>query len=225
MVPPLTSYHSYTSKNLTLKYLRSSYIFKMGSPNITLYFLQSSRSIRIAWLLEELNLPYESIFFPRIENKAPSDFKEKSGNSLGKAPALKDGDLTITESEAITEYLLERYDRENRLFGGKDEAKRNRIRMFIHAAEGTFCIHPLAITYARWFSPRSVRDSGGLQELEKGLAVNVCKDLDWLEGELEGKKFLVGDEVSAADTMNLFSIQFIFARDLAGGGRLGDGRI
>ena len=33
--------------------------------DITLYFLQASRSIRIAWLLEELKLPYESIFFPR----------------------------------------------------------------------------------------------------------------------------------------------------------------
>jgi len=46
---------------------------------IQLYFLQASRSIRIAWLLEELKVPYDSHFFPRIENKAPADFKEKSG--------------------------------------------------------------------------------------------------------------------------------------------------
>jgi len=73
------------------------------SSNITLYFLQASRSIRIAWLLEELGLPYENIFFPRENNKAPADFKEKSGNSLAKAPALKDGSLVISESGAITE--------------------------------------------------------------------------------------------------------------------------
>jgi glutathione S-transferase len=72
---------------------------------ITLYFLQASRSIRIAWLLEELGLEYKSVFFPRENNKAPADFKSQSGNTLGKAPCLKDGGLTIGESGAITEYV------------------------------------------------------------------------------------------------------------------------
>jgi len=75
-------------------------------PDITLYFLQSSRSIRIAWLLEELKLPYKSIFFPRENNKAPGDFKEKSGNTLGKAPSLKDGEVVVWESGAISELVL-----------------------------------------------------------------------------------------------------------------------
>jgi glutathione S-transferase len=75
-------------------------------PDITLYFLQSSRSIRITWLLKELKLPYRSIFFPRENNKAPSDFKEKSGNTLGKAPSLKDGEVVVWESGAISELVL-----------------------------------------------------------------------------------------------------------------------
>lgn len=62
--------------------------------------------------------------------------------------------------------------------GGKDEAVRNKVRMWIHAAEGTFMVHCLAITYARWFAPESVQKSGELKELEKGLAINVGKDLD-----------------------------------------------
>jgi len=37
----------------------------VASPNIALHFLQASPSIRIAWLLEELSLPYTSVFFPR----------------------------------------------------------------------------------------------------------------------------------------------------------------
>jgi glutathione S-transferase len=72
-------------------------------PQITLYFLQASRSIRIARLLEELHLPYTSLFFPRINNKAPSDFAPKSGNTLGKAPVLKEGYLSVNESGAVTE--------------------------------------------------------------------------------------------------------------------------
>jgi hypothetical protein len=91
------------SFNLTLYTFYHLCINMAPTSNITLYFLQASRSIRIAWLLEELGLSYESIFFPRENNKVPADFKEKSGNSLAKAPALKDGSLVITESGAITE--------------------------------------------------------------------------------------------------------------------------
>jgi glutathione S-transferase len=64
-----------------------------------------------------------------------------------------------------------------------DEKKRNKVQSFIHAAEGTFLVHALAITYGRWFSPWSMSDSSELNELEKGLAINVCKGLEvgfWL---------------------------------------------
>ena len=59
------------------------------------------------------------------------------------------------------------------------------------------------------------------KKLAPGLAELVAKDLDWLEAELEksGGKYLVGDHVTAADTMVGFSIQFIFAMDLAPKGR------
>ena len=83
-------------------------------------------------------------------------------------------------------------------------------------------VHALAITYARWFSPSSIKDSGAIKELENGLAVNVGKDLDWLEGELKGSNFLAGDEVTAADTSCVFSVQFIFARDLCAGKKVGE---
>jgi glutathione S-transferase len=72
-------------------------------PPITLYFLQGSRSIRTAWLLEELELDYEVKFSERVNNKAPESFKLASGNPLGKFPTLKDDKLTIYESGAISE--------------------------------------------------------------------------------------------------------------------------
>lgn len=66
----------------------------------------SPKTVRIAWLLTELSLPYENIFFARNENKrAPSDMSSKSGDSLGKSPVLHDGDLILTESGAITELV------------------------------------------------------------------------------------------------------------------------
>ena len=77
----------------------------LKAPDITLYFLQASRSIRIAWLLEELGIEYKLHSWDRESSGlAPADFKQSSGALLGRAPVLKDGPLTIQESGAITEY-------------------------------------------------------------------------------------------------------------------------
>ena len=76
-------------------------------PDLTLYFLQASRSIRIAWLLEELGLDYKLECYDREDTgRAPAEFKKSSGTLLGKAPVLIDGDLTLQESGAITEYCF-----------------------------------------------------------------------------------------------------------------------
>ena len=75
-------------------------------PDITLFFLSASRAIRIAWLLEELNLDYKLIASPRLPNNlAPPEFKAQIPSPLGKSPTLKDGDLVVQESAAITEYV------------------------------------------------------------------------------------------------------------------------
>lgn len=74
------------------------------TPDITLYFLGASRAIRIAWLLEELALPYTLEASPRAANGlAPPEFKAKIPTSLGKSPAIKDGDVVVQESSAIAE--------------------------------------------------------------------------------------------------------------------------
>ena len=54
------------------------------------------------------------------------------------------------------------------------------------------------------------------RKLAPSLAENVAKDMDWLEAELKrgDGKYLVGDHVTAADTMMAFSIQFIFKMEL-----------
>ena len=77
-------------------------------------------------------------------------------------------------------------------------------------------VHGLAILYARWMISEPAKSDGTLGKLEESMSVNVQKDLDWLEDELEkgNGKYLAGEHVTAADTMMAFSIQFIFARSL-----------
>lgn len=88
----------------------------------TLHFLQASRSIRTAWHLEILQIPYTIKFSPRTGNNgpAPLEFKEAAGG-LGKFPTLEveyegnkngnggDGEKDrefLYESGNICEYVL-----------------------------------------------------------------------------------------------------------------------
>jgi glutathione S-transferase len=73
-------------------------------PPITLWFLQASRCIRTAWLLEELGLDYDVKFSNRENRVAPPAFKKQAGG-LGKFPTLQDGDLWLYESGNIAEYF------------------------------------------------------------------------------------------------------------------------
>ena len=70
---------------------------------IKLFSIPNARSIRIAWLLEELNLPYEVISSERLENnEAPPEFRRQIGG-LGRVPTIHDGDIVIQESGAVSE--------------------------------------------------------------------------------------------------------------------------
>ena len=117
-------------------------------------------------------------------------------------------------------YLCETYDASQRLIP-KEPKPRAKVREWMAAAEGTFMIHGLAVLYARWQMPEKGKSDGTLEEMEKKLSVNVQKDLDWLEDELKSGdgKYLVGDHLTAADTMVCFSAQFILARQLGTGGK------
>nr|POE54429.1 hypothetical protein CFP56_41367 [Quercus suber] len=108
-------------------------------------------------------------------------------------------------------YLCDKYDTEHRLLPPLGDAKRYQVLQWVHAAEATYSLHALAILYARWS-----QQDGDVAATEKGMSVNVQRDLDYLEREL-GKspgKFLFGDAVTAADCMMEFMLDYVFAQQL-----------
>lgn len=175
---------------------------------ITLWFLRPSRAIRIAWALAELDLDYTLEIGDGDKYGQPSEeFRSQIPHELGKSPTIKDGNTVITESGAILEYLVERYDPSSHLWPiGLEE--RNAVREWVHAAEGSFALHAMAIVYARWYVPEQVRRL--MPGIEQGLALNVIKDLDWLESTLErqheqGSDWIVGDHLTIADIQLQFT--------------------
>ncbi len=74
---------------------------------IELYHCKNARSFRALWALEEMGLPYRLHMLPFPPRILQPDFLEK--NPLGTIPLLIDGDVRMTESAAIPQYLATRY--------------------------------------------------------------------------------------------------------------------
>ena len=76
---------------------------------ITLHHLETSRSQRILWLLEELQLPYELKVYQRDKATRLAPPELKKIHPLGKSPVITDHGEVLAESGAIIEYLVETY--------------------------------------------------------------------------------------------------------------------
>ena len=78
---------------------------------ITVHHLENSRSQRVLWLLEELGLPYEVKRYARDRKTLLAPPALNQVHALGKSPVIidrtSDGDITVAESGAIIEYLLD----------------------------------------------------------------------------------------------------------------------
>src|SRR6202789_3271711 len=76
---------------------------------ITLYHSPQTRSASIVWLLEELEVPYQTkvVDFRRMDGSGSRDPANPHPHS--KVPALADGDDVVFEGSAIALYLTDKY--------------------------------------------------------------------------------------------------------------------
>src|SRR5262245_31508468 len=107
---------------------------------LVLYYAPRTRSVRIRWLLEELGLPHE---LRRVPFTPPTGRWFSQATPSGKFPVLEDGEVTMFESGAILEYVLERYG-EGRLAPPVGSPRRAEFLQWAHFAEAT-AFAPLGI--------------------------------------------------------------------------------
>src|SRR5579863_8316126 len=76
---------------------------------ITVHHLNNSRSQRVLWLMEELGVPYEVKRYERDAKTMLAPPELLAVHPLGKSPVIVDGVVTVAESGAVIEYLIDRY--------------------------------------------------------------------------------------------------------------------
>lgn len=185
---------------------------------IIVHHLNNSRSQRILWLLEELGLEYEIKRYERDPQTmlAPSELKKV--HPLGKSPVITDGELTIAESGAIIEYLIERYG-QGRLAPPAGTSERLRYTYWLHYAEGS-AMTPLLLKlvfnrvetapmpfFAKPFAK-------GIAQKVKGTFVEpqIIQHLNYMNSELAETGWFAGDQFSAADVQMSFPLEAAAAR-------------
>jgi glutathione S-transferase len=172
---------------------------------IIVHHLENSRSQRVLWLLEELELPYEVRRYERDAKTMLAPPELARVHPLGKSPVIEDQGRALAETGAIVEYLVEKA--EGRLGPPANRDAVLRYRQFLHYAEGSM-MPPL-------FGLLIVNRLGLLGRPARAPILKMFgHHLDWLETELSERAWFAGDEFTAADIMMSFPLEV--ARTRAG---------
>ena len=185
---------------------------------IIVHHLNNSRSQRVLWLLEELGLEYEIKRYERDPKTMLAPASLRAVHRLGKSPVITDGALTLAESGAIIEYLVERYGK-GRLAPAPGTTERLRYTYWLHYAEGS-AMPPLLLklVFDRIagrplpFFAKPVARAISQRVLTSFVNPQIELHLDFMEAELENSRWFAGNEFSAADVQLSFPLEAAAAR-------------
>ncbi len=161
---------------------------------LKVHFVAGTRAGRVVWLLEELGLEYEVNIMPFTKEGLKSP-EHRSRHALGRVPVLEDGDISIFESGAIIDYVLERH-KNGGLKPSSDSSEFPFYLQWYHYCEGMVMPPMNQIVVQTILLPPDRRDETVLNQAKNLLT----KSLAPVNENLDNKDYLIGD-FSAADLM------------------------
>ncbi|MGO8842855.1 MAG: glutathione S-transferase family protein [Methyloceanibacter sp.] len=156
---------------------------------LTLYHAAPSRSSIVRWMLEEVGEPYD-IHLLRLANGDQLKPDYLAINPMGKVPALRHGDVVVTEAAAICTYLADAFPRA-RLSVPIGDPRRGIYLKWLFF--GPSCIEPAIIDRA---SPRK-------EEARRGMLGYGDFDtvMDVVAKVVAKGPYLMGEQFTAADVV------------------------
>lgn len=164
---------------------------------LTIHHMQVSQSERILWLCEELNVPYDLVLHQRDPFFSPQSIKAL--NPLGQSPVIQDGDLRLFESAACCEYIIHKHGN-GRLALSPSHKNYADYLYWFHFANGTFQPQALMLMQVKRADP-SMSGPIAARYNERFTAI-----LEFMDERLKENTWLAGEEFTAADIMNVFTL-------------------
>lgn len=175
---------------------------------IEVHHLNNSRSQRVLWMLEELGVPYTVVRYERDAKTMLAPPELKNVHPLGRSPVIRDGDLTLPESGAIIEYLVERYGA-GRFVPPAGTREYETCRYWVHYAEGSLMMQLLVKIYL----DRIGEPAQALLERVNG---SVRTHLAYVEDSLGSSQFLTGSALTVADVQMSFPLEVCATQRILG---------
>lgn len=180
---------------------------------IVVHHLEDSRSQRVLWLLEELGIPYEVKRYNRdpVSSLAPLELYEV--HPLGKSPVISDGDITVAETGAIFEYLVDTYGQTSGLKPAEGTQAGRDYTYWLHYAEGSAMTNLLLkLVFSRLperapFLMRPVVKKISAATEESFIDPRIAEHVTWWNKALAKTGYFVGDNLTAADIMMSFPLE------------------
>ena len=163
---------------------------------LTVHHLNESRSQRILWLLEELNLPYEIVAHTRDPKTRLAPPSLLAVHPLGKSPVVVDRELTVIESGAIIDYVIRRHGG-GRLAPDAASADFDRYQQWLHYAEGSAMLPLMLNMYVG-----RLGEAGA--PLHPRIQGEIANHLSFVNDSLAGREFFVGETLTGADIQMSF---------------------
>jgi glutathione S-transferase len=169
---------------------------------IVVHHLNDSRSQRVLWLLEELGVTYDIKHYARDAQTRLAPPELKTVHPLGKSPVITDNGFTVYESGAIVDYLI-RHHGGGRLQPAPHTREFEAYHQWLHYSEGSAMLPLMLKLYVS-----RLGDAGA--PLFPRIESEIANHLGYVNESLQGKDWLVGNELSGAD------IQMSFVGEVAG---------
>ncbi|HXS90573.1 MAG TPA: glutathione S-transferase family protein [Steroidobacteraceae bacterium] len=164
-----------------------------------LYEFAFTRAIRCRWTLQELGVDFEAVNV----NMGAGEHRQPAFlaiNPAGKLPALVDGDLVLTESAAIALYLAEKY----RKFLPTDPRGRAEVNRWV-----LFTVTELEQPLWRIAKNRNLYPEAQRLAADIPLASQDFRAMAAVaEQHMQGRKFVVGDDVTVADFVLAYTLDW-----------------
>lgn len=161
---------------------------------LTVHHLNKSRSKRVLWLLEELEMPYQRIDHMRDATTGLAPASLKAIHTLAKAPIILDGDITLCESSTIMEYVLNQ-DTDKRLRPEMSTKEYYQYLEWSHFAEGSLALPVMCKLFM------GMESRTGDQPMDGYIAKEIALDFAYIESVLAQREYFAGAKFSAADIM------------------------
>jgi glutathione S-transferase len=185
---------------------------------LTVHHLNNSRSQRVLWLLEELEVPYEIKRYQRDPKTMLAPPELRAIHPLGKSPIITDDGQTIAESGAIIEYLIGKYGN-GRFAPALGTPERLRYTYWLHYAEGS-AMPPLLLKLVAlriasapmpfFAKPIARKIASTLQS--SFIDPQLKLHLGYINKELSATGWFVGNDFTAADVQMSFPLEAATAR-------------